>query len=238
MDVRIGFFSFTEVTDPGGHRAYNAWHQLDHMPEQYSIPGVAHGQRWVATPACRAARAVEDPTFARVHYVTLYLMGVPVPATLEAFGALAEDLRESGRFFEHRRAHLSGPLEITGSVAAARVQVSAAVVPLRPGRGVYVVVEDGASGLPAPALLPLAAVPGVAGVWTFTATAELGDTGWSPGDRRVTVCYLDEAPLDVAPRLDELVHPPRTPFSERVVFAGPFETITPWQWDWFDDPDR
>ena len=58
--VRIGFFSFTEITDPTKHRAYNEWHQLDHMPEQFPIRGVAYGQRWVSTPACRDARAVDE----------------------------------------------------------------------------------------------------------------------------------------------------------------------------------
>jgi len=33
----LGFFSFTEVTDPSAHEAYNAWHQLDHLPEQFTI---------------------------------------------------------------------------------------------------------------------------------------------------------------------------------------------------------
>jgi len=34
-----------------------------------------------------------------------------------------------------------------------------------------------------------------------------------------------------------MVRPPHAPFSGHIVFAGPFETIMPWQWDWFDDPD-
>ena len=58
--VRLGFFSFTEITDPSEHRSYNEWHQLDHMPEQYPLPGVVFGQRWVSTPACRRARAYDD----------------------------------------------------------------------------------------------------------------------------------------------------------------------------------
>ena len=59
--VQIGFFSFTEITDPAEHRSYNEWHQLDHMPEQYPLAGVVFGQRWVSTPACRRARAYDDP---------------------------------------------------------------------------------------------------------------------------------------------------------------------------------
>ena len=46
MKAAFGFFSFTEVTDPAEHRAYNEWHQLDHLPEQFPLPGVVYGQRW------------------------------------------------------------------------------------------------------------------------------------------------------------------------------------------------
>jgi hypothetical protein len=237
MEVRIGFFSFTEVTDPGAHRAYNAWHQLDHLPQQYAIPGVAHGQRWVATPACRAGRAVPGPGFDRVHYLTLYLMGAPVAETLDAFRSLARRLREAGRFFEDRLAHLSGPFAVTERAAAGRVLVSADVVAVRPNLGVYAVVESGASASAPPDLDPLVGVAGVAGAWTFTATAELQAAGWHPGDRRVTVCYLDEPPAGVSPRLDALVGAARSPFSGTVEFAGAFETIVAWSWDWFDDPD-
>src|SRR5579864_2585896 len=114
--VRIGFFSFTEVTDPAEHRSYNEWHQLDHMPEQYPIQGVAYGQRWVSTPACRRARAVDGAPLTAVHYMTLYLMGEPVDATLEEFRALGERLHAVGRFHEHRRARLSGPFVVTGMI--------------------------------------------------------------------------------------------------------------------------
>ena len=51
--VVAGFFAFTEITEPSAHRAYNEWHQLDHLPEQLPIPGISHGQRWVSSPRCR-----------------------------------------------------------------------------------------------------------------------------------------------------------------------------------------
>ena len=41
--VQIGFFSFTEITDPAEHKSYNEWHQLDHMPEQFPLLGVVFG---------------------------------------------------------------------------------------------------------------------------------------------------------------------------------------------------
>jgi hypothetical protein len=234
--VHIGFFSFTEVTDPAEHRSYNEWHQLDHMPEQYPIQGVAYGQRWVSTPACRRARAVDRAPLTPVHYMTLYLMGEPVDTTLEEFRALGERLHAVGRFHEHRRSRLSGPFIVTGMIAAPRVLVSAEAVPYRPNLGVYVVVRDGVVPAGEEAVLAgaLVGAEGVAGLWSFATSARFDNHGWHPGTRTITVCYLDADPLETASALSPLLlatvddaHP--------VVFAGPLETITPWRWDWFDD---
>jgi len=77
VKVEAGFVSLTEVTDPTEHRSYNEWHQLDHLPEQLTLPGIAWGQRWVSTPACCTARAVSTAPFDDVHYLTLYLLAAP-----------------------------------------------------------------------------------------------------------------------------------------------------------------
>ena len=95
--VRVGFFSFTEVTDPGEHQAYNRWHQLDHIPENLALPGIAHGQRWVRTPACEERHlASAEPALDRAHYVTLYLMTAPVERTLDEFRHLGARLAAIG----------------------------------------------------------------------------------------------------------------------------------------------
>jgi hypothetical protein len=234
--VKVGFFSFTEITDPTEHHAYNEWHQLDHMPEQFPLPGIAFGQRWVSTPACRAARAVDGELLAPIHYVTLYLMTDPVEDTLRDFMALGRVLHEVNRFHQHRRALLSGPFVVAETLAAPRVLVSAEAVPYRANRGVYVVVADGDTA----ALHPKAAVdePGVAGAWTFGSTESFADR-WHTGRRTVTVAWLDGDPLTVAPALDarvdtRLAGPAGGGGTSGVVFAGPFETVVPWQWDWFD----
>jgi hypothetical protein len=238
--VKIGFFSFTEITDPSEHRAYNEWHQLDHMPEQYPLPGLAFGQRWVSTPACRAARATNGALLAATHYMTLYLMTEPVDTTLEEFHALGDQLRSLGRFHLHRRALLSGPFDVRSATAAPRVLVSAEAVPYRPNRGVHVVVEQwpppGATSGPDPgdSGAELVEVPGVAGVWTFVSDAEHRHV-WHPGRHRITVTYLDEDPLTVSASLDDVTRR-RAAAGARIVFAGVFETITPWRWDWFDAP--
>jgi hypothetical protein len=233
--VKVGFFSFTEITDRSEHRSYNEWHQLDHMPEQFPLPGMAFGQRWVSTPACRAQRAVDGALLAPIHYVTLYLMTEPVDATLEQFHALGGELRRVGRFHEHRRAWLSGPFELSTIAAAPRVLISAEAVPYRPNRGAYVVVEDLPPG-PATAAdgraRAVLAVPGVAGVWSFV-SGEERRMAWRPGRRRVTVCFLDESPLEVSPSLGAVVGRWR-PDAGTIVHAGPVETVVPWQWDWFE----
>jgi hypothetical protein len=232
--VRIGFFSFTEITPTGDHRAYNEWHQLDHMPEQFPIPGVAHGQRWVCAPRCAAARVAAAGALARTHYLTLYLMTEPVAETLTEYFALADHLHAVGRFYQHRRSHLSGPLEVVAADAAPRVQISAEAVPYRPNRGIYALVEEDPEGevsdlVVAPA--DLVALDGVAGVWVFATTPDIPAGRWTAGRRRLTVCYLDGEPVDVGEAIREAL--PRG-FAEAASYAGPLLTITPWHWDWFD----
>jgi hypothetical protein len=160
-----------------------------------------------------------------------------VGATLEEFHTLGGRLRELGRFHEHRRARLSGPFDVAATAAAPRVLVSAEAVPYRPNRGAYVVVEDlPADGDPADGdannVAALLEAPGVAGVWSFVSDEERR-LAWRPGRRRITVCFLDESPLDVSPALGRVVTqwcgPPGA-----VVHAGPLETVVPWHWDWFE----
>ncbi len=245
MKTTFGFFSFTEVTDPGEHRAYNEWHQLDHLPEQFPLTGIVYGQRWVSTPACRAARAVSDAALDPIHYVTCYLMADPIERTLADFFDLGARLHEVDRFHQHRRAHLTGPFRVVDTTATPRVLVSAEAVPFRAHRGLYVIVEEPRDRASLadyerwlvtehePALL---AVPGVAGIWTFASSEELTSRRWTAGARRITVCWLDDDPLEVAARLAPIEARRRERFdtTSHVVFAGPFETITPWEWDWFE----
>jgi hypothetical protein len=203
--IRVGFFSFTEVTDPGAHHSYNEWHQLDHLPEQLPLAGIAWGQRWVCSPRCRGRRTAAEPPLDRVHYLTMYLMTDPVEQTLADFAALGGELHRLGRFFEQRKSHLSGPFDVLSAHAADRVLVSGAAVPYRPNTGAYVVVEEfGAGGddtlRAARDPSALLALDGVAGVWAFAAARSPGR--WKPGRRRVTVCFVDGDPLAAAEQVE------------------------------------
>jgi hypothetical protein len=77
-------------------------------------------------------------------------------------------------------------------------------------------------------------VGGVAGVWSFATSPRLNRLEWDPGNRRVTVCYLDDDPLVVTRELGPVVEQRWRDGLVRPQYAAPLETITPWQWDWFD----
>jgi hypothetical protein len=138
-----------------------------------------------------------------------------VDETLREFRQLGRDLYDAGRFHLHRHAHLSGPFPLAATAVAPRVLISAEAVPYRPHRGVYAVVQE-ASGT-APDLDLMCATDGVAGAWAFAGDAQ-----------RITIAWLDGEPLHVAAALADVSA------GDGVELAGPFETINPWQWEWFE----
>jgi hypothetical protein len=208
----LGFFSFTEVTDPSAHEAYNVWHQLDHMPEQFTIEGITFGQRWVRSPHCQAAEAASGPLLESFHYMTLYLMRDE--GVVPEFFALAKHLYAQDRFFAERRALLSGPFEISGQWAAPRVAVSPGAVPFRPSNGVYVVVGPQVDGEAATGRA------GVAGTWQFTDVAS---------SRHITVAFVDGDLWQAAGALGPL----GTTGGPTPEWAGPLERVDAFRWDWF-----
>ncbi len=244
--VKVGFFSFTEITDPSQHRAYNEWHQFDHLPEQYPIRGVAYGQRWVSTPACSARRAVDEEPYRPVHYMTLYLMTEPVQETVDEFMDLGQQLYSLGRFHLHRRAPVSGPHQWLDAHVAPRVRIAAETLPYRPNRGVYVTVEELHRGVRPEEYLDWVrqwheeeaerwnSVSGIMGSWSFATSPFLREPHSTAGNRRITVHYLDGNPLEVADAVRPLLKGRWDDAPVTPVHAGPYETIVPYQWDWFD----
>ena len=71
----------------------------------------------------------------------------------------------------------------------------------------------------------MCALDGAAGAWSFV-----------DDNRRITVTWLDAPPLEANERVAAIVGRRRKSSPNRWVFAGPLETITPWQWTWFDPP--
>lgn len=225
----VGFFSFTEVPAPA-HRSYNEWHQLDHLPEQYTLPGIVHGERWVAAPDCVAARLVDDELLGRAQYVTLYLMAEPVEPLIDEFGALGAQLREVGRFHEERTALLAGGWRVTGAATSPSLPITPAVIPWRPARGVFVLVEQDGGLDPGPAAL--LDVDGVAGGWTFAPDPGLTRSWWLMQPYRITVLWLDEDPVATTARFEPTLRE-RWAGGTTPVLAGPLRTVVAWEWDWF-----
>ena len=233
LRASVGFFSFTEVP-PSADRSYNEWHQLDHLPEQYALPGIAHGERWVASPDCVAARLVDDDLLGRAQYTTLYLIGDPVEPTIDAFGALAGELRAVGRFHEERTAHMAGGWRVASAATSPRLPISPGVIPWRPAAGVFVLVEDDRPDVDLPSSAPLLAVAGVAGGWTFVPSDSLTRSWWAMQPYRITVLWLDDDPVATTARLEPALRDRWQGPASTPVLAGPLRTITPGEWDWFD----
>jgi hypothetical protein len=258
------FFSFTEVTDPTAHRAYNEWHQLDHRPENLALPGVLHGERWVRSPDCRSI-GVSAAGLDRVDYVNMYWFRSPSAPSIEEWQGLAERSFQWGRRPDIPIAvrSLMGFFQAVRGYCAPRVLVSPDALPFRPALGVYVQL----SRLPDPSgavtqelfrwydrewIPALLEGPGAAGAWTFASGSttfgqgeeEAGATTFRPmhqdfGRFRLLLIYLDADPVEACERLQDKRNravPAELASAEEIIMASPLRTICPWQWGWFDLP--
>lgn len=210
--IKVGFFSLTEMDDPEG---YIKWHQTDHMPEQFRIPGLTWGQRFAATPKCVETSAVREGPIGRSKHVQNYLMENPTQV-LPEFSALGRELEGMGRYLRGPKAHVQAGFQLVRTYASPRILVSPDAVAYRPNRGIYLIVEDTADATNldewiqrehsdhSNALLDL---PGVAGMWLY-AVPSFRDPGYSdhfispygvpPSSLRITVLYLDGDPVEVS----------------------------------------
>jgi len=242
--VKVGFFSMTGGALSGDDAAYLRWHLLDHLPEQYSIPGLRLGTRWRADEACVAMRTAADDALAPIRHIVSYLMTDPVEDTLVDFAQLGRRCAEAGRYPEPASSFLLGAFHLQNAYAAPRVLVSADAVPFRPHRGVYLIVEAPNDGGDldgwlrwhhqehVPAVL---ALDGVAGAYAFRSSTLLGvgaDQGqrfgvpaWDPGQRIVTLLYLDGAVEPTSARLEPAVRSRWASGAVTAQLAGPFRSM-------------
>jgi hypothetical protein len=258
------FFSFTEVLDPTRHGDYNAWHQLDHRPENLALPGVLHGERWVRSPDCAAAAPRASDGLEGVHYVNMYWFREPVDESFREWQALAERSFQWGRRpdADLARRPMMGSFSPVKGYVSPRVLVCADALPFRPNLGVALTVSRVVEPHGTRAherfawydreLIPdLLASPGVAGVWTFSSQSTTLDPGWrgaggsttfdeasqpETGQYRILLAYLDADPLAfLAGRRPGLGSDGPHPESETSIMDGVLRSITPWEWTWFDE---
>jgi hypothetical protein len=221
-DVDMIFASLSAREQNGRDAEYLEWHSLDHRPEQYRIAGLRHSLRWVSTPACRAARAFSAARYGAVDHVMTYFFAGD--AAFDQFRVLSEALAGERRPFRLPSVD-SNYFRLAGKVAAPGARAGADVMPWRPARGVYLLIEQ---GLASPA--SLVEIAGVAGIWWHQGGKSPAPGFSDAGGMQLTYCFLDEDPIDVAERL-------RAPLARRwksgaviPLLAGPFHTLVPFEW--------
>jgi hypothetical protein len=238
--IKLGYFSFSRLRDAA---PYLEWHQLDHFPEQFAIPGLPWGQRFVAPPSCMAASAARDDDVGLADSLQLYFMEDDAARVLEEFLALGRELAGAGRM-RTMESRLQAPLQLVNNYAAPRILISAEAVPYRPNHGAYVVVEhvddvasvdDWLQAQHRDAVPELLDVPGVAGMWSFAST---GAYGLPRTRQRASVVYLDDDPVAVAGRLDPFLARRWKGAPVHPMLAGPFRSLypPPESWDVMSEP--
>jgi hypothetical protein len=221
-DVRMIFASLSTREPTGRDAEYLEWHSLDHRPEQYRIAGIRHSIRLVSTRECRECRAFSDSQYDAVDHVMTYFLADG--AAFDQFRALSLALQGERRPFRLPSV-AANYFRLAGKIAARRAIAGADVIPWRPARGVYLIVEQGARS---PA--PLVDVAGVAGIWWHEGgTPPVADFPDNTGVQ-LTYCYLDDDPVAAAQRM-------RTPLERRwaeggvvPLLAAPFYTVVPFEW--------
>lgn len=239
--VALAFLALTENVPSGRESEYLEWHSMQHMPEMFSVPGLVHAARWRSTAACRKERLAQLDSLASVENVVVYLMGEPASKTYDDFRELNVTLNEKGTHPEPSPAKLLSPFELAGAVAAPRTQVSDEVVPWRPNRGVYLLIErlsdpgsaDRFKQVHEEQVQVLSEMPGVAGVWWFATPSYRLQEPVVAANVQLTLCYLDADPTSVAETLHPLVDARWKAVSVEPWFAGPFESLVEWNWNRF-----
>ncbi|HEX5266010.1 MAG TPA: hypothetical protein VFW24_04505 [Acidimicrobiales bacterium] len=222
-DVGLVFVSMSAREPDGRDEEYLVWHGLDHRPEQYRLDALRGSLRLVSTPACRAARAASDPRYDTVDHVMSYLFSDA--AGLEPFLALGQALGKGGRMPLRLPSIEAAVYELAGTAAAPRVLVGADVVPWRPARGVYLLIEQGAA--PAGALT---GVPGVAGTWWYAGAALPAPWRTDTTGMQITYCYLDDDPVAVAGELRPVLEERWAGGEVVPLLAAPFHPVVPFEW--------
>lgn len=259
------FFSFTHVIEPTAHAQYNAWHQLDHRPENLALDGVVHGERWVHSPDCSTLSHTSPEFSDKLHYVNMYWFRSPADESFAEWQELAERTFQLGRRPDvslSTRLAMGTFLPVKGYVNP-RIHVGVDALAMRPNRGVEITVtrvRDPQSpdaeryfrwqdriGIPS-----LLQCNGAAGAWTFSSESTTLDTGRAADDGvtfnedsrstsgqiRIVLVFLDEDPIRYMADKQRLSNTaPEVPATavEDLLFAGILRSIEPWNWIWFDN---
>ena len=226
-EVSAIFASMSAREVSGRDADYFVWHSMDHRPEQYRIAGIRHSMRLVSTPACRAARLHSDARFDAVDHVMTYFL--TADAAFDKFWDLSEALAGERRPFRLPSVY-AAYFRLSGKVAARRAIAGADVIPWRPARGVYLLVEDiSEAGDASPTTL--AEVPGVAGVWWHQGGKPPLARFIDNSGLQISYCFSDEDPLQTAAALREPLAQRWASGKIKPLLAAPFYQLVPFEWE-------
>jgi hypothetical protein len=238
LPVKLGIFSMTPPAAPDDDGSYLRWHLLDHMPEQYSLPGIVLAHRWLADADLQAARLAGDGPLADLGALVEYYVAEPVEPTLDDFFGLARRLTEAGRFPERRPSLGLRMLALQQWYAAPQALVSAEVVPYRPHRGILLLVEEPTAAgadewlrwVHDEHLPELLTVPGVAGAGLYRGAGPWSIPAPAAGpDVVFTIVYLDADPLATSAALAPVAEQRWASGAVRPLFAGPLRSMVEWE---------
>ena len=164
-------------------------------------------------------------------------MGQPVDETIDEFLMLGRHLAELGRFAAALPSQYRGALRLLESYAAPRSPDLGRSGPFPPPsghlphrRGAHRSVGTGRFHLRlhTEILAELVAVDGVAGALTFATTPSIRRPSFSEGERRITLCYLDEPPAVVGERIASWIERTWSGTPSRLLLAAPFDSLVAW----------
>ena len=220
----VVFVSFSKKHPEGRDREYIEWHSLDHGPEQHRIRTLVASLRMVSTPRCRRARGATSEHFDQVdHVMSYFFKGLD---SMADFVELSDGLLAAGRNPGPLPPVDRGLFAISGRAASPRIKISADVLPWWPVKGMYLLVEEGHQ--PPMALIT---VPGVGGAWWADGLAKTPQTTSDKTGVQITYLFLDRDPAETAEDLLQPLHARWAEGSVAPLFAAPFHTITPYDWD-------
>jgi len=247
--------SLTKIGDPTKHRAYNAWRQLDYVPELMLDPGMAWADAWVQSPDCAAVASVATDTASLAFdYAQLHGFRAPEEQSARRFVDQRERAFQMGRRpdVEWARESLAAFFVPLKGYVNPRVLISANALPVRPMTGVHLTLSrflahdaaaEAAYRWQDRVCIPeLLECTGAAGAWTFTSHELFRPArDLSAATLRLRIVYLDGDPLAFSTECKERESRRRAEGRhfdasavEQPIFAGPLRAIVPWRWTWFE----
>jgi hypothetical protein len=223
-DITTLFVSMARRHPEGRDAEYLHWHTLDHRPEQHRLTAVRASLRLVSTPACRAARGCGDERFDDIDHVMTYFFADR--KGLQGFNELSTALGEADRKVSLLPPVQRGVYTVETRVASPRIKAGADVLPWWPIRGMYLLLETGATAPP-----DLTDIEGVGGVWSAVSHRVDASLASAPTGQTLTYCFLDGDPVATAERLRPALTKRWQQAGIEPLLAAPFHPVVPYEWD-------